>query len=79
MNKQEMFEAWADQVGLIGKSRDALRLIELEGASINGAAREVGAEPSTVSRAHAKYRFGVCPCCGQAMQVGREEPASASR
>ena len=79
MDKKAMFEAWADRVGLIGKSRDALRLIELEGASINGAAREVGAEPSTVSRAHAKYRFGVCPCCGQAMQVGREEPAVASR
>lgn len=29
------------------------------------AARECGLVPSTVTRAVDKYRFGVCPCCGQ--------------
>ena len=65
---REAFEAWADRAGLSGKSREAVRLIEMEGMSINGAARARGIDPSTVSRAHARYKFPLCPCCGKAWE-----------
>lgn len=62
------FVAWADRVGLtLAKQREALRLVYVEGRSINGAARAVGLSASTVSRAKGRYRFGRCPCCGQAV------------
>lgn len=62
------FTAWANRVGLtLAKQREALRLVYVEGQSINGAARAVDLSPSTVSRAKGRYRFGQCPCCGQAL------------
>ena len=63
------FNQWADKVGVSGMSRDAVRLIEVEGLSINAAARQTGLAPSTVSRAHARYRFPLCPCCGQSVPL----------
>ena len=62
------FTAWADRVGLtLTKQQKTLRRVYVEGQSINGAARAVGLSPSTVSRAKGRYRFGRCPCCGQAV------------
>lgn len=79
MTKAERFEAWADAVGLSGKSREALKLMEVAGLTMTEAARQVGMAPSTASRARDRYQLGVCPCCGQKMKVEREEQAAPSR
>jgi predicted DNA-binding protein (UPF0251 family) len=75
------FASWADRVGLtLDKQREALRLILVDGLSINAASRAVDLAPSTVSRAKARYRFPLCPCCGQALPgFAVEDDASRPR
>jgi len=60
------FDAWADRIGLtLPGPRSAVRAVVVDGLSINAAGRALGMAPSTVSRHVGRYRFPLCPCCGQ--------------
>lgn len=55
----ELFNQVADLIGLKKRSREAVWLIEIEGMTCSGAARQMDLSVSTVSRAHARYRRAV--------------------
>lgn len=63
------FDAWALRIGLSDKLRGALKLVYCDRRTPSWAARECGMVPSTVLRAVEKYRFGVCPCCGELVKL----------
>lgn len=72
------FDAWADRIGLtLPGPRAAVRAVVVDGLSINATGRALGMAPSTVSRHVGRYRFPLCPCCGQEVPI--EDAAADSR
>lgn len=63
------FDAWAARIALSDKLRAPLKLVYCDRRTPAWAARECGLVASTVTRAVAKYPFGVCPCCGEALRL----------
>lgn len=48
-----------DQIGLKKRSREAVCLIEIDGMSCLAASQQLDISPSTVSRAHCRFRNAI--------------------
>ncbi|NDV12753.1 MULTISPECIES: sigma factor-like helix-turn-helix DNA-binding protein [Crenobacter] len=55
----DIFNQVADLIGLKKRSREAVWLIEIDGMTCSGAARQMDLSVSTVSRAHARFRRAI--------------------
>lgn len=63
------FSLWVNRINLAEKLRLPLRMVYCDRRTPTWAARECGMAPSTILRAVDKYKFGLCPCCGERLAL----------